>query len=108
MLISNFSLNFICITIRSIAKHIYQAILWLYSSNVYFMRITITRLSSGYGLIIFTVPGSSVGLSILTDSSFNSLESKVCELTLKGIADMGFTHMTEIQKKTIPHLLEGR
>ena len=55
------------------------------------------------------VPGTSTGMgSILTDSSFKSLESNVCEQTLKGIADMGFTHMTEIQHKTIPYLLEGR
>lgn len=42
------------------------------------------------------------------DTSFSSLEEKVSDLTLKGIADMGFTHMTEIQHKSIPHLLEGR
>ena len=30
------------------------------------------------------------------------------EPTLKGIEEMGFTHMTDIQAKTIPHLLEGR
>ena len=58
---------------------------------------------------IVSVPGSSAGAStILTDSSFTGLEGKVSEYTLKGIADMGFTHMTEIQHKTIPHLLEGR
>lgn len=43
-----------------------------------------------------------------TDTSFASLESKVSEQTLKGVADMGFTHMTEIQYKSIPFLLEGR
>merc|ERR1712223_2269292 len=32
----------------------------------------------------------------------------ISDATLKGIADMGFTHMTDIQAKTIPHLLEGR
>ncbi|XP_076357745.1 putative ATP-dependent RNA helicase pitchoune [Tachypleus tridentatus] len=52
------------------------------------------------------LPGTSMG--ILTDTSFASLENKVSELTLKGIADMGFTNMTEIQAKAIPHLLEGR
>ena len=55
-----------------------------------------------------TVPGSSVGLSIITDTSFESLKEKVSEQTLDGIKDMGFTHMTEIQAKSIPHLLEGR
>ncbi|XP_006821167.1 uncharacterized protein LOC100374033 [Saccoglossus kowalevskii] len=46
--------------------------------------------------------------NILTDSKFSSLADRVSELTLKGIVDMGFTHMTEIQSKSIPHLLEGR
>jgi superfamily II DNA/RNA helicase len=27
---------------------------------------------------------------------------------VKGIEEMGFTKMTEIQAQTIPHLLEGR
>lgn len=52
------------------------------------------------------LPGSSYG--IMTDSSFQSLKDSVCEDTLKGIVDMGFTHMTEIQMRSIPHLLEGR
>ncbi|KAL3882196.1 hypothetical protein ACJMK2_028564 [Sinanodonta woodiana] len=55
-----------------------------------------------------TLPGSSLGVGILTDKSFKSLEELVSSNTLKGIADMGLTHMTEIQAKTIPHLLEGR
>lgn len=44
----------------------------------------------------------------ILDKSFESLQNLVCEATLKGISDMGFTHMTDIQAKTIPHLLEGR
>ena len=61
-------------------------------------------------VICYEVPGTSVELAqtITTDTSFKSLEGKVCEQTLKGIADMEFTHMTEIQSKAIPHLLEGR
>jgi len=55
-----------------------------------------------------TLPGSSLGLGILSDKSFSSLAPLVCEATLQGIADMGFTTMTEIQSATIPHLLEGR
>lgn len=44
------------------------------------------------------VPGTSVGMSnILSDKSFSSLESHVSEATMKGIAEMGFTHMTDIQ-----------
>jgi len=54
------------------------------------------------------LPGSSVGAAILSDKSFTSLSSAVSESTLKGIEDMGFTSMTEIQAQTIPHLLEGR
>ncbi|XP_041463137.1 ATP-dependent RNA helicase DDX18-like [Lytechinus variegatus] len=45
---------------------------------------------------------------ILSDTSFSSLTDKVSDLTLKGVADMGFTHMTEIQHKAIPHMLEGK
>jgi len=55
-----------------------------------------------------SVPGSSVGAAITTDKSFKSLEGKVSANTLDAINDMGFTHMTEIQAKSIPHLLEGR
>ena len=36
-------------------------------------------------------------VGILSDQSFPSLNEAVCEPTLKAIADMGFTHMTEIQ-----------
>lgn len=42
------------------------------------------------------------------DNSFASLAGLVSENTLKGINDMGFTHMTEIQHKSIKPLLEGR
>lgn len=42
------------------------------------------------------------------DNSFTSLAGLVSENTLKGINDMGFTHMTEIQHKSIKPLLEGR
>ncbi|KAL4707301.1 hypothetical protein ACJJTC_019839 [Scirpophaga incertulas] len=54
------------------------------------------------------LPGSSLCLGILSDQKFSSLEGKVCESTLMGIKDMGFTTMTEIQSKAIPPLLEGR
>ena len=65
---------------------------------------------SAIEVFCITVPGTSVGLeqTITTDTSFKSLEGKICEQTLKGIVDMEFTHMTEIQAKAIPHLLEGR
>jgi len=54
------------------------------------------------------LPGSSLGVGILSDKSFTSLAPLVSEPTLQGIEDMGFTTMTEIQSQTIPHLLEGR
>ena len=55
------------------------------------------------------MPGTSTGLGgILSDQSFASLQGVVSEATLKAVAEMGLTHMTEIQAKAIPHLLEGR
>ena len=54
------------------------------------------------------VPGSAIGAGILTDTSFKSLAAKISANTLDAVADMGFTHMTEIQANSIPHLLEGR
>lgn len=52
--------------------------------------------------------GTTLGLQVVFDKSFSVLKEKVCENTLKAIDDMGFTDMTEIQAKSIPHLLEGR
>lgn len=42
------------------------------------------------------------------DKSFASLAEVVSENTLKGVMEMGFETMTEIQHKTIRPLLEGR
>ncbi|XP_060683133.1 ATP-dependent RNA helicase DDX18 isoform X1 [Hemiscyllium ocellatum] len=42
------------------------------------------------------------------DTAFSSLADKVSENTLRGIADMNFTHMTPIQQKSVRPLLEGR
>jgi ATP-dependent RNA helicase DDX18/HAS1 len=39
---------------------------------------------------------------------FASLADKVCENTLKAVADMGFSMLTAIQARAIPPLLEGR
>jgi len=44
----------------------------------------------------------------LSDKSFEGLKDHVCSKTLDGIKDMGFTHMTDIQARSIPPLLEGR
>ncbi|KAH7947815.1 hypothetical protein HPB52_016000 [Rhipicephalus sanguineus] len=52
------------------------------------------------------VPGTSFG--VLSDTQFSSLRGKVSDATLKAIEGMGFKRMTEIQAKTIPHLLEGK
>uniref|UniRef100_A0A3Q3LJL6 ATP-dependent RNA helicase n=1 Tax=Mastacembelus armatus TaxID=205130 RepID=A0A3Q3LJL6_9TELE len=41
------------------------------------------------------------------DTSFASLSGLVSENTLKGVKEMGFEHMTEIQHKTVRPLLEG-
>jgi ATP-dependent RNA helicase DDX18/HAS1 len=55
------------------------------------------------------VPGAPGVLeSILGDQSFDVLKDTVSEETLKGISDLGFTQMTEIQARSIPPLLEGR
>nr|XP_034985967.1 ATP-dependent RNA helicase DDX18 [Zootoca vivipara] len=54
-------------------------------------------------------PALPLGLTgAFEDTSFASLNGLVSENTLKGIADMGFTHMTEIQHKSIKPLVEGR
>ncbi|XP_003962189.1 ATP-dependent RNA helicase DDX18 [Takifugu rubripes] len=42
------------------------------------------------------------------DTSFASLAELVSESTLKGVKELGFEQMTEIQHKTIRPLLEGR
>ncbi|CAG2179453.1 unnamed protein product, partial [Oppiella nova] len=44
----------------------------------------------------------------LTVTRFDELKDKVSDLTLNAIKDMEFSQMTEIQSKTIPHLLEGK
>lgn len=46
--------------------------------------------------------------SLLSNHTFNDLKNVLSENTLKAIEDLEFTHMTEIQSKTIPHLLEGK
>lgn len=53
------------------------------------------------------MPGAEGALEIQSTCTFESLKGKVCENTLKGIADMGFTTLTEIQARSIPRLLEG-
>ncbi|KAF0297055.1 ATP-dependent RNA helicase DDX18 [Amphibalanus amphitrite] len=55
------------------------------------------------------VPGASwMGVNPVEDTSFDSLKDRVCEFTLRAIKEMTFTHMTPIQSRCIPHLLEGK
>ena len=42
------------------------------------------------------------------NTEFKALEGIVSDKTLKGIEEMGFTNMTEIQHKSIVPLLKGR
>lgn len=58
--------------------------------------------------VVANLPGSTIGLEVTKDTSFETLKESVCENTLKAIEDMGFKNMTEIQAKAIPPLLEGR
>ena len=43
---------------------------------------------------------------IMSQQTFEQLD--LTEQTRRGIADMGFSHMTEVQARTIPQLLVGR
>lgn len=58
--------------------------------------------------ILFLATASKLTVAVAFDSSFNTLKDYISEQTSKAVVDMGFTHMTEIQAKAIPHLLEGR
>ncbi|KAM5152940.1 ATP-dependent RNA helicase DDX18 isoform 1-T1 [Mantella aurantiaca] len=54
-------------------------------------------------------PSLPMGLTgAFEDTSFSSLSSLVNENTLRAVSEMGFTHMTEIQHRSIRPLLEGR
>jgi ATP-dependent RNA helicase DDX18/HAS1 len=43
---------------------------------------------------------------IMSDAAFSSLE--LSDATRRGVEDLGYTHMTEVQARTIPALLTGR
>lgn len=56
-----------------------------------------------------TVAAAAASFTVdLQNRSFDQLRGHVSDETLRGIADMGFTDMTEIQAKSIPALLDGR
>lgn len=46
--------------------------------------------------------------SLLSTSAFDDLKDKVSDKTLNAVREMNFSHMTEIQSKSIPHLIEGK
>lgn len=62
--------------------------------------------------VVFYFRSITVFLNVLPgafeDTAFSSLADLVSENTLKGVKEMGFEHMTEIQHKSIRPLLEGR
>ncbi|XP_039260689.2 uncharacterized protein LOC120336946 [Styela clava] len=69
--------------------------------------------NASMNLAVETLPDSEMKVKVLKntalDSSFASLAKLgVSDATLKSVSEMGFTHMTEIQHKSIPPLLEGR
>lgn len=55
-----------------------------------------------------TTQNTTETIAYPTDTSFASLNDVVSKQTLDAIAEMGFSHMTEIQAKAIRPLLEGR
>lgn len=71
-------------------------------------RLSLRCHSLAYIYLFNLVPGTSLGMDVASDNSFKSIEGQISDLTYKGILDMGFTQMTEVQAKAIPHLLEGR
>ena len=42
-----------------------------------------------------------MGVNPVVDTSFESLQDRVCDFTLRAIKDMTFTHMTPIQVSMI-------
>lgn len=46
--------------------------------------------------------------SLLSTCAFDDLKDKVSDKTLNAVREMNFSHMTEIQSKSIPHLIEGK
>lgn len=54
------------------------------------------------------ITGSNTTLELLLHKDFDSLRDSVCDKTLQAISEKGFKTLTDIQLKTIPHLLEGK
>ena len=51
---------------------------------------------------------SIISGDVLSEVTFDDLQEKISPKTYKAIKEMGFNRLTQIQAKTIPHLLEGK
>ncbi len=60
----------------------------------------------GRGLELEVERATASVAGIMSDNPFSSLE--LSDPTRTGVSDMGYTHMTEVQARTIPALLTGR
>lgn len=60
------------------------------------------------GFYFVAVPGTATGAAVLVSSEKSFSELKLSEPMATAIEQLGFKTMTEIQAKSIPHLLEGR
>jgi ATP-dependent RNA helicase DDX18/HAS1 len=69
---------------------------------------TTTSTSTATATPIAATPSGGIAHFSLEKKEFSILKDKASEMTLKAIEEMGFTTMTEIQAKTIEHLLEGK
>lgn len=91
-------------------KEVTNGILLLFSLVVFILLIFARRLFFSFFIsLMFRLVSlvSVVTSGPIDDRSFSSLEEHISENTMKAIKDMGFTNMTEIQAKSIPHLLKG-
>ena len=66
-------------------------------NSVKYLTSSFVIMAFSYFLNELLVPGFSLAVGILSDTSFSSLEGKVSDLTLKATKEMGFEKMTEIQ-----------
>ncbi|XP_074605634.1 putative ATP-dependent RNA helicase pitchoune [Brevipalpus obovatus] len=51
---------------------------------------------------------SMIPENVLSEVRFENLQDKISSKTYKAVKEMGFDRLTQIQAKTIPHLLEGK
>ncbi|ORY64287.1 P-loop containing nucleoside triphosphate hydrolase protein [Pseudomassariella vexata] len=83
-----------------------------YEDNELNKRITSVNVEDGDDAVakVAGLPdGSSLSLpTTVNENAQNFSDLKLTEMTMNAIKDMGFTSMTEIQRKAIPALLAGR